>query len=85
MEASDIPRDQLLTSIVFLHKIVSATKESGTNFIGKAKSSYNGENRYESLISEGVKLGVSSRGIGAKDLQEKASIWLVMTSCYQQI
>jgi len=47
------------------HKIVSL-KESGTNFIGKAKilSTPMGQIA-QSLISEGVKLGVSSRGIGS--------------------
>ena len=46
------------------HKIVSL-KESGTNFIGKAKilSTPMGQIA-QSLIGEGVKLGVSSRGIG---------------------
>jgi len=47
------------------HKIVSL-KESGANFIGKAKilSTPMG-NIAKSLIGEGVKLGVSSRGIGS--------------------
>jgi hypothetical protein len=47
------------------HKIVSL-KESGTNFIGKAKilNTPMG-NIAQSLIGEGVKLGVSSRGIGS--------------------
>lgn len=47
------------------HKIVSL-KESGTNFIGKAKilSTPMGQIA-QSLIGEGVKLGVSSRGIGS--------------------
>jgi len=47
------------------HKIISL-KESGNNFIGKAKilSTPMG-NIAKSLISEGVKLGVSSRGIGS--------------------
>ena len=47
------------------HKIVSL-KESGSNFIGKAKvlSTPMGEIA-KSLIGEGVKLGVSSRGIGS--------------------
>ena len=47
------------------HKIVSL-KESGSNFIGKAKllNTPMG-NIAKSLIDEGVKLGVSSRGIGA--------------------
>lgn len=47
------------------HKIVSL-KESGNNFIGKAKvlNTPMG-NIAQSLIGEGVKLGVSSRGIGS--------------------
>ena len=47
------------------HKIVSL-KESGSNFIGKAKilSTPMGQIA-QSLIGEGVKLGVSSRGIGS--------------------
>jgi hypothetical protein len=47
------------------HKIVSL-RESGTNFIGKAKILSTPMGKIaESLISEGVKLGVSSRGIGS--------------------
>ena len=47
------------------HKIVSL-KESGDNFIGKAKILNTPMGRIaESLISEGVKLGVSSRGVGS--------------------
>ena len=66
------------------HKIVSL-KESGTNFIGKAKILATPMGKIaESLISEGVKLGVSSRGIGSLRPTREASIWLVMTSCYQQ-
>jgi len=48
------------------HKIMSL-KESGSNFIGKAKileSTPMGKIA-SSLLSEGVKLGVSSRGIGS--------------------
>ena len=47
------------------HKIVSL-KENGTNFIGKAKilNTPMG-NIAKNLIDEGVKLGVSSRGIGS--------------------
>ena len=48
------------------HKITSL-KESGTNFIGRAKileSTPMGKIA-SSLLSEGVKLGVSSRGIGS--------------------
>jgi len=47
------------------HKIISL-KENGTNFIGKAKILSTPMGKIaESLISEGVKLGVSSRGIGS--------------------
>ena len=47
------------------HKIVSL-KESGSNFIGKAKILGTPMGKIaSSLISEGVKLGVSSRGIGS--------------------
>ena len=47
------------------HKIVSL-KESGSNFIGKAKILGTPMGKIaSSLIDEGVKLGVSSRGIGS--------------------
>ena len=47
------------------HKIVSL-KESGSNFIGKAKILNTPMGKIaSSLIEEGVKLGVSSRGIGS--------------------
>lgn len=47
------------------HKIVSL-KESGSNFIGKAKILSTPMGKIaQSLIGEGVKLGVSSRGIGS--------------------
>ena len=47
------------------HKIVSL-RESGSNFIGKAKIMNTPMgNIAKSLIDEGVKLGVSSRGIGS--------------------
>ena len=47
------------------HKIVSL-KENGTNFIGKAKILSTPMGKIaESLIGDGVKLGVSSRGIGS--------------------
>ena len=47
------------------HKIVSL-KESGTNFIGKAKILNTPMGSIaKNLIDEGVKLGVSSRGIGS--------------------
>ena len=47
------------------HKIVSL-KENGSNFIGKAKILSTPMGKIaQSLIGEGVKLGVSSRGIGS--------------------
>ena len=47
------------------HKIISL-KESGSNFIGKAKVLGTPMGKIaSSLIDEGVKLGVSSRGIGS--------------------
>ena len=47
------------------HKIVSL-KESGSNFVGKAKILATPMGKIaQSLIDEGVKLGVSSRGIGS--------------------
>ena len=52
------------------HKIVSL-KENGTNFIGKAKllNTPMG-NIAKNLIDEGVKLGVSSRGLGTLAVNE---------------
>jgi len=57
------------------HKIVSL-RESGNNFIGKAKILSTPMGKIaESLISEGVKLGVSSRGIGSlKQTREGVNI-----------
>ena len=50
------------------HKIVSL-RESGSNFIGKAKILSTPMGKIaESLINEGVKLGVSSRGMGSTTL-----------------
>ena len=47
------------------HKIVSL-KESGSNFVGKAKILSTPMGKIAaSLVEEGVKLGVSSRGIGS--------------------
>jgi len=47
------------------HKITSL-RESGSNFIGKAKILSTPMGKIaESLIGEGVKLGVSSRGVGS--------------------
>jgi len=57
------------------HKIVSL-KENGNNFIGKAKILSTPMGKIaESLIGEGVKLGVSSRGIGSlKQTREGVNI-----------
>ena len=57
------------------HKIVSL-RESGTNFIGKAKILSTPMGKIaQSLIGEGVKLGVSSRGIGSlKSTREGVNI-----------
>ena len=58
------------------HKIVSL-KESGTNFIGKAKILSTPMGKIaESLIGEGVKLGVSSRGLGT--IRERDGVKVVM-------
>ena len=47
------------------HKIVSL-KENGSNFIGKAKILHTPMGKIaDNLLSEGVKLGVSSRGMGS--------------------
>ena len=47
------------------HKIVSL-KESGSNFVGKAKILSTPMGKIaQSLLGEGVKLGVSSRGVGS--------------------
>ncbi|NBV27692.1 primosomal protein [bacterium] len=47
------------------HKIISL-KENGSNFVGKAKILSTPMGKIaESLINEGVKLGVSSRGVGS--------------------
>jgi len=53
------------------HKIISL-RESGSNFIGKAKILSTPMGKIaESLISEGVKLGVSSRGVGSLKLSRE--------------
>ena len=53
------------------HKIVSL-KESGSNFIGKAKILSTPMGKIAaSLIDEGVKLGVSSRGIGSLQMNKE--------------
>jgi hypothetical protein len=53
------------------HKIVSL-RESGANFIGKAKILNTPMGKIaESLIGEGVKLGVSSRGIGSLSINRE--------------
>ena len=54
------------------HKIISLQRE-GSNFIGKAKLLDTPMGKIaKSLIDEGVKLGVSSRGVGS--LQEKSGV-----------
>jgi hypothetical protein len=55
------------------HRIISL-KSEGTNFIGKARilDTPMG-NIAKSLLDEGVKLGVSSRGMGSIDRRENAS------------
>lgn len=57
------------------HKIISL-KENGSNFIGKAKILSTPMGKIaSSLIEEGVKLGVSSRGIGSlKQTREGVNI-----------
>ena len=53
------------------HKIVSL-KESGSNFIGKARILSTPMGKIaSSLIDEGVKLGVSSRGIGSLQMNKE--------------
>ena len=65
------------------HKIVSL-KESGSNFIGKAKILGTPMGKIaSSLIGEGVKLGVSSRGIGSLRQTKEESMLSVTTSCWQ--
>ena len=52
------------------HKIVSL-KESGTNFVGKARILNTPMGKIaQNLIDEGVKLGVSSRGLGTLAVNE---------------
>ena len=52
------------------HKIISL-KESGSNFIGKAKLLNTPMGKIaQNLIDEGVKLGVSSRGLGTLAVNE---------------
>ena len=56
------------------HRIISL-KEDGTNFIGKAKILNTPMGKIaSSLLDEGVKLGVSSRGIGSLVKQEGCNI-----------
>tara|TARA_E500000331_G_scaffold146745_1_gene142796 strand:- start:784 stop:1434 length:651 start_codon:yes stop_codon:yes gene_type:complete len=53
------------------HKIVSL-KESGSNFVGKAKILNTPMGKIaQNLIDEGVKLGVSSRGLGTLAVNEE--------------
>jgi hypothetical protein len=55
------------------HKIVSLTRE-GTNFIGKAKILETPMGKIaKNLLDEGVKLGVSSRGVGSISEKNGAS------------
>ena len=56
------------------HRIISL-KEDGTNFLGKAKilNTHMGKIA-SSLLDEGVKLGVSSRGIGSLVKQEGCNV-----------
>ena len=56
------------------HKITSLVKE-GTNYVGKARILDTPMGKIaSSLLDEGVKLGVSSRGIGSLVKQESCSI-----------
>ena len=56
------------------HRIISL-KEDGTNFIGKAKILNTPMGKIaSSLLDEGVKLGVSSRGIGSLVKQEGCNV-----------
>ena len=56
------------------HRIISL-KEDGTNFIGKAKILNTPMGKIaQSLLDEGVKLGVSSRGIGSLIKKEGCNI-----------
>ena len=56
------------------HRIISL-REDGTNFIGKAKILNTPMGKIaQSLLDEGVKLGVSSRGIGSLVKQEGCNI-----------
>ena len=56
------------------HRIISL-KEDGTNFIGKAKILNTPMGKIaSSLLDEGVKLGVSSRGIGSLVKQDGGNI-----------
>ena len=75
LENSDIQMAPTVNLDRVSHKIVSL-KENGTNFIGKAKILSTPMGKIaESLISEGVKLGVSSRGIGSlKQTREGVNI-----------
>ena len=55
------------------HKIVSL-RESGSNFIGKAKILSTPMGKIaQNLIDEGVKLGVSSRGIGSLSMTREGT------------
>jgi len=55
--------------------VIKELKEDGTNFIGKAKvmDTPNGK-IVKNFISEGVKLGVSSRGMGSLKANKKTGV-----------
>ena len=65
--------------------LITSLKQEGNNFVGKARllDTPMG-NIAKSLLDEGVKLGVSSRGLGS--IKEKtASKLSLMTSCWQPL
>ena len=63
--------------------MITSLKAEGNNFMGKAKilDTPMG-NIAKSLLDEGVKLGVSSRGVGSL-VERKVLSMLAMTSCFQ--
>ena len=65
------------------HKITSL-REEGTNFIGKAKLLSTPMGKIaQNLIDEGVKLGVSSRGLGILELMRMVSKLFLTILCLQ--
>ncbi|BCV00573.1 MAG: hypothetical protein CM15mV36_0630 [Caudoviricetes sp.] len=68
------------------HKILSL-KEEGNNFVGKAKLLDTPSGKIaKSLLDEGVKLGVSSRGMGSiRKERTVMSLWMTLCSLQQQI